>query len=136
MFKKEESGRNPLILSRSNSSEEQDLLGNLTGCQEKLQSWWKKLFLPLILHPIHNGILHTKSSSLSMQSATLQILTIKGYKRESLHAYIHKWVRLKCSSPPDTRALSPGCCVHFSNVSISSVWMSLSRLSSLHWTYA
>lgn len=65
-----------------------------------------------------------------------QILTINGYKRESLHAYIYKLVRLKCTSPPDTRALSPGCCVHFSNVSNSSVWMSLWRLSSLHWTYA
>lgn len=52
------------------------------------------------------------------------------------HALIHKWIRLKSSSPPDTRALSPGCCVHFSDVSTSSVWMSLSRLSSLHWTYA
>lgn len=28
---------------------------------------------------------------------------------------------LKHYSPPDTRALSPGCCVHFSSVSTSSV---------------
>lgn len=76
------------------------------------------------------------SSLLSIHPTTLQILTINEYKRESLHAHIHKRVRWKCSSPPDTTALSAGCCVHFSSVSTSSVWMSLSRLSSLHWTYA
>jgi len=51
----------------------------------------------------------------------------------------YKMVKLSAcqeSSPPKPAASLAGFCVHFVLVSISSVCISFSRLSSLHWTYS